>query len=195
MTDTPTPEAVAAEAVAANDFKRLADDLETRDLGGSTPGEKLILRASTAISHLRLAADRIDALAADLAAQTARADVAEQFLDNAISNSPQPLKDLGKWLSGLLDQDDWPTAERYLNAAAKSVSEEKARADAADAERDAAQEAHIFTDANLTAERDKVAALVEAADRAIREAVADEMDPWFAQLRKALATLRGEDRG
>lgn len=42
------------------------------------------------------------------------------FLDNAVSKSPQPLKDLGIYLSSLLDDDQWPKAEQYLNAAAKS---------------------------------------------------------------------------
>lgn len=36
---------------------------------------------------------------------------------------------------------------------------------------------------------DKVAALVEAAEFAITNAVADDQDEWFAQLRAALAAL------
>jgi|GEM_PF-6228408 len=46
---------------------------------------------------------------------------AGDFLDAVVSKAPEPLKQLGKWLSSLLDEDDWPTAERYLNAAAVAV--------------------------------------------------------------------------
>lgn len=73
----------------------------------------------------------INTLSAKLAAVTAERDAAvaqaeksererddaSLFLDNAISKAPEPLIALGEWLANLLDEDDWPTAERYLNAA------------------------------------------------------------------------------
>ena len=43
---------------------------------------------------------------------------ASDFLNAAVPNAPQPLKKLGEWLAGALDEDEWPTAERYLNAMA-----------------------------------------------------------------------------
>lgn len=48
----------------------------------------------------------------------APAVTASDYLDAVVSKSPDPLKHLGQWLANLLDEDDWPTAERYLNAAA-----------------------------------------------------------------------------
>lgn len=40
--------------------------------------------------------------------------LAEQFIQAAIANSPQPLKDLGKHLAAWLDEDRWSTAEKLL---------------------------------------------------------------------------------
>lgn len=42
----------------------------------------------------------------------------EHFLSEAISNSPQPLKDLADFLSSALSEDDWKTADRLLLALA-----------------------------------------------------------------------------
>ena len=49
-------------------------------------------------------------------------DDALAFLDNAVSDAPEPLRALGSWLAGVLDEDAWPTAERFLNAAVKSCA-------------------------------------------------------------------------
>lgn len=78
--------------------------------------------------------DDLTEMALDAKEQRARAEAAEAkvkklrrerddaltFLDNAVSNAPQPLKALGKYLAGRLDEDEWQTAEQYLNAAAKA---------------------------------------------------------------------------
>jgi hypothetical protein len=99
-----------------------------------------------------------EAIAARLAEVEAERDDALAFLDNAISDAPEPLTALGSWLANMLDEDKWPTAERYLNAAVKSLVDtlryceiqmqdadrvthtkmlqERARAEAAEAERD-----------------------------------------------------------
>lgn len=73
------------------------------------------------------------ARAAEAAAKKLRAerDDALTFLDNAVSKAPEPLKALGKYLAGRLDEDEWPTAEQYLNAAAKACAD---RAEAAEAQ-------------------------------------------------------------
>lgn len=42
----------------------------------------------------------------------------EHFLAEAISNSPQPLKDLADFLSNALSEDEWKTADRLLLALA-----------------------------------------------------------------------------
>jgi hypothetical protein len=68
-----------------------------------------------------------------LTALQAERDEARLFLDNAISKAPEPLVDLGKWLAAKLDDDDWPTAERYLNAAIAALDQIKAERDAAEA--------------------------------------------------------------
>jgi hypothetical protein len=77
------------------------------------------------------AADLINALLTQNAALRAERDDALTFLDNAISKAPEPLKALGKYLAGKLDEDEWPTAEQYLNAAAKACAD---RAEAAEAQ-------------------------------------------------------------
>ena len=45
-------------------------------------------------------------------------ELVEHFLAEAISNSPQPLKDLADFLSSALSEDDWKTADRLLLALA-----------------------------------------------------------------------------
>jgi hypothetical protein len=92
------------------------------------------ISALTAESEMRLQAvqtfsDTADELREDnatlrdrLARVERERDDALTFLDNAVSKSPQPLKDLGAYLASLLDEDDWPEAERYLNAAVKSCA-------------------------------------------------------------------------
>lgn len=42
----------------------------------------------------------------------------EAFLAEAIATSPKPLQELGRFLSDLLGEDDWKTADRYLIALA-----------------------------------------------------------------------------
>ncbi|WP_353630676.1 hypothetical protein AADG64_22480 [Achromobacter xylosoxidans] len=39
---------------------------------------------------------------------------AEQFIQAAIDRAPEPLRRLGEYLSRVLDEDQWPTAERML---------------------------------------------------------------------------------
>ena len=48
---------------------------------------------------------------------------AEVYLKEAISSSPQPLRDLGEFLSSVLDEDHWKTADRLLLAIATSQPE------------------------------------------------------------------------
>lgn len=51
---------------------------------------------------------------------------AEEYIQAAIDNAPEPLKRLGQWLSEVLDADDWNTVEPMLLAAAiKPVDAEK----------------------------------------------------------------------
>ena len=45
-------------------------------------------------------------------------DRAEAFIQAAISNAPDPLRKLGEFLTRVLDEDQWPTAERFLLAIA-----------------------------------------------------------------------------
>jgi len=49
------------------------------------------------------------------------------YMDEAVSKAPEPLKQLGEYLAGLLDEDQWKTAERYLNAAAISTTPDAVR--------------------------------------------------------------------
>ncbi|MEK7817349.1 MAG: hypothetical protein AAB281_03760 [Actinomycetota bacterium] len=39
------------------------------------------------------------------------------YMDEAVSKAPEPLRKLGEYLADLLYEDQWKTAERYLNAA------------------------------------------------------------------------------
>lgn len=80
----------------------------------------------------------LTALRAALDETEARANDAETFLDNAISKAPEPLTSLGGWLANLLDEDDWPTAELYLNAAVVAAVKAEAERDALAAQLDAA---------------------------------------------------------
>jgi hypothetical protein len=48
-------------------------------------------------------------------------DEAEHFIQAAVDNAPEPLRRLGEWLANILDDDQWPTAERMLLGAAVSI--------------------------------------------------------------------------
>lgn len=47
----------------------------------------------------------------------------EAFIQASISSAPEPLRELGEFLAGRLDEDQWPTAERYLLAIATQPAE------------------------------------------------------------------------
>ena len=66
-----------------------------------------------------LTCDTVEALLAEIdrGAKSA-ADEFNSYMDEAVSRSPSPLKMLGEYLAGVLDEDQWKTAERYLNAVA-----------------------------------------------------------------------------
>ena len=64
--------------------------------------------------------------------------VAEQFIAAAIDRAPEPLRRLGEWLSRILDEDQWPTAERLLlGAAAQAAKPSEAPAERLTDEREA----------------------------------------------------------
>lgn len=73
----------------------------------------------TADAVVKAIAAQVTALAQPSAAtiDAAAALRAEEFIQAAISNSPEPLRELGDHLSRVLDEDEWKTAERYLLAA------------------------------------------------------------------------------
>jgi hypothetical protein len=56
---------------------------------------------------------------------------ADQFIQAAIDQAPEPLRRLGEYLSRVLDEDQWASAERMLlgacNAASKASAEELVR--------------------------------------------------------------------
>lgn len=112
---------------------RVTDKRVTFDEDGARHGEtpNIWFFADTKANARFIAAARelVPALIAErdeLKAEVARLrrDLAEErvFLNNAVSKSPAPLRELGAYLAGKLDDDDWPEAERYLNAAAKSCA-------------------------------------------------------------------------
>ncbi len=60
-------------------------------------------------------------------------DVADQwnhYMNEAVNNAPEPLQKLGEYLANLLDEDQWKTAERYLNAAVLALIANLAAKDA-----------------------------------------------------------------
>lgn len=59
--------------------------------------------------------DRIDAA---LAAGGSVAEEWDAYMQAAVSSAPEPLRQLGEYLAGVLDEDQWRAADRYLNAAA-----------------------------------------------------------------------------
>lgn len=46
---------------------------------------------------------------------------AEQFIQAAIDSAPEPLRRLGEYLTRVLDEDEWATAERMLLAVASVI--------------------------------------------------------------------------
>ena len=70
---------------------------------------------------------RADAAEAEVEKLRTERDDALIFLDNAVSKAPEPLKVLGKYLAERLDEDEWPTTEQHLNAAAKASQAAEAK--------------------------------------------------------------------
>jgi len=56
------------------------------------------------------------------------ADEAEQFIQDAIDRAPEPLRRLGEYLTQILDEDEWRTAERMLIGAAQQPAQGEAAA-------------------------------------------------------------------
>lgn len=53
-------------------------------------------------------------------------DRAEQFIQAAIDRAPEPLRRLGEYLTRVLDEDEWPTAESLLLGIAVTPSSSNA---------------------------------------------------------------------
>lgn len=56
-------------------------------------------------------------------------EIAQATLDSAVSKASEPLRQLGEYLARVLDEDQWATAERFLNAAAIRAFSPAARED------------------------------------------------------------------
>jgi len=52
-------------------------------------------------------------------------DLFERYVADAISRAPDPLRELGDYLSRVLDEDEWKTAERFLLAACVALQESR----------------------------------------------------------------------
>lgn len=50
------------------------------------------------------------------------------YMTEAVNNAPEPLRKLGEYLAELLDEDQWKTAERYLNGALLATPSGRAQA-------------------------------------------------------------------
>ncbi|OZI75544.1 hypothetical protein [Bordetella genomosp. 6] len=69
--------------------------------------------------------DRVFA-AGSASARVAGAPQAEQFVQAAIDRAPEPLRRLGEYLSRVLDEDQWATAERMLLSACDAAPQASA---------------------------------------------------------------------
>jgi hypothetical protein len=58
------------------------------------------------------------------------AEKAEQFIQAEVDRAPEALRRLGEYLTSVLDEDHWKTAERMLLAAVLAVNGVSARRDA-----------------------------------------------------------------
>ncbi|WDA37826.1 hypothetical protein [Sphingobium sp. YC-XJ3] len=118
-----TPDIIAAlEAFAAYADPRRSVPASMPVTSGSSMARKQLT-----MGDCYAAADALAALSTSPTGQEVReASVAEEwtaYMDEAVSKAPEPLRQLGEYLAGLLDEDQWKTAERYLNAAALSSVE------------------------------------------------------------------------
>lgn len=102
-------------------------DLEAR----AEAAEERARVANGAVVNFEIAHAQPGRRIADLEARLARVleDEAEHFIQAAIDRAPEPLRRLGEWLSKVLDEDQWATAERMLLGAATQPARVPSRED------------------------------------------------------------------
>ncbi len=87
----------------------------------------------------------------------------EHYLQNAIDNAPEPLRRLGEYLSHVLDEDEWPTAERLLNGEIVAL-DEIARLNPAPVEQSAMVVPEGYVLVPVIATQEMIAAAVQAVE-------------------------------
>lgn len=94
---------------STNEALRAFDRLAGGSYPGRSPADAIALRAND-IAVVRAA------LTAPVVAQGDESpeDRFEHYVQTSIAASPAPLRELGEYLTRVLDEDEWPTAERFL---------------------------------------------------------------------------------
>lgn len=123
---TPGPWTISASNVGRTDAVGITasdDEWVVADVWSDVP-EMEKAAAANAAHIARCSPDKIAALLArlDAAEGATPEDTAEAFIQAAVDQSPEPLRRLGEWLAGVLDEDDWKTAERMLLGATVAVA-------------------------------------------------------------------------
>lgn len=92
----------------------------------NAPGSRFYIfdNLQQSLSHLRELVAEVERLQREL-------EESRAFIDEAVDKAPEPLRRLGVWLSQILDEDQWKTADRMLLAAATAPPHDSQNLDTA----------------------------------------------------------------
>ncbi|EPM7254402.1 TPA: hypothetical protein ACRM5L_004645 [Pseudomonas aeruginosa] len=108
------------------DFDRIVGALRAENAKLSEDLNRLSIIRARLNLRLDFALDKISKLESRWPHGESPEERFEHYISNTIDRAPEPLRRLGNWLSHVLDEDQWTTAERMLTGACVAAEERAA---------------------------------------------------------------------
>ncbi|WP_447845744.1 hypothetical protein [Pseudomonas aeruginosa] len=108
------------------DFDRIVGALRAENAKLSEDLNRLSIIRARLNLRLDVALDKISKLESRWPHGESPEERFEHYISNTIDRAPEPLRRLGNWLSHVLDEDQWTTAERMLTGACVAAEERAA---------------------------------------------------------------------